>query len=176
MIPTRSDAPPGWRHSNLKKSFKLGVRSLLTSFSKEDVYKAFPTFSNHEKEKIQGMFIQIIKSLHENIEEEFEAICQDTQVGATLDAVEQLVEEQTLDLLPAQSLDPQEIKETLSKLKRDEINYLSSLLEKAERQNEILKAKIESLKQARDDAEAATDALSKLRSWNSKYESLLGGN
>ncbi|CAA6669560.1 unnamed protein product [Spirodela intermedia] len=141
----------------------------------QDVYKSFPTFNNHEKEKIHGMFIQVIKSLHENIEEEFEAICQETQVGATLDVVEQLVEEQSLETLPAQVLDVEEVKEALSKVKRDEISYLSCLLEKAERQNELLKDRVESLRKARDDTVAATDAISKLRSWNSSYEKLLNG-
>ncbi|RRT78808.1 hypothetical protein BHE74_00015704 [Ensete ventricosum] len=71
----RGDPPMSSRHSNLKKSFKLGIRSLLTAFSKEVIFDAF--FSNfsliiHEA--------SVIKSLHENIEEEFESICQETKV------------------------------------------------------------------------------------------------
>ncbi|KAK6947101.1 Nuclear MIS12/MIND complex subunit PMF1/Nnf1 [Dillenia turbinata] len=68
--------PPGSRQLNLRKSFKLGVRSLLTACPKE-----------------------VITSLHGNIEDEFESLCRETQVGTTLDSIEEHVQEQTLDPL-----------------------------------------------------------------------------
>uniref|UniRef100_A0A1D1YH75 Tetratricopeptide repeat protein 39A n=1 Tax=Anthurium amnicola TaxID=1678845 RepID=A0A1D1YH75_9ARAE len=201
MVHTRAAAPlPGTRHANLKRSFKLGVRSLLTAFSKEDVFKAFPTFSNLEKERLHHLLIQVIKSLHANMEEEFEAVCQETQVGSTLDTIEQLVEEQSLDMLSSEALNMGEVKETLARVKKDEICYLTSILEKAEKQNDLLKSRIESLMKQKDDTLAAVDAISKddllndriesmtkadkgtlpapdaismLRSWNSNYEKLL---
>lgn len=37
----RGDLPMSSRHSNLKKSFKLGIRSLLTAFSKEVIFDVF---------------------------------------------------------------------------------------------------------------------------------------
>uniref|UniRef100_A0A1D1YRG1 Alanine--tRNA ligase n=1 Tax=Anthurium amnicola TaxID=1678845 RepID=A0A1D1YRG1_9ARAE len=191
MVHTRAAAPlPGTRHANLKRSFKLGVRSLLTAFSKEDVFKAFPTFSNLEKERLHHLLIQ----------EEFEAVCQETQVGSTLDTIEQLVEEQSLDMLSSEALNMGEVKETLARVKKDEICYLTSILEKAEKQNDLLKSRIESLMKQKDDTLAAVDAISKddllndriesmtkadkgtlpapdaismLRSWNSNYEKLL---
>ncbi|MQL91978.1 hypothetical protein Taro_024596 [Colocasia esculenta] len=192
-----ADPPPGTRHSNLKRSFKLGARSLLTALSKEDVFKAFPTFSNLEKERLHRMFMQVIKSLHGNIEEEFEAVCQETQVGSSLDTIEQLVEEQSLDMLSGEALNVGEIKEQLSKVKEDEIYYLTSLLEKcspavllipnqqplslefyivalqAEKQNDLMRARVESLSKGKEDVLATTDAINKLKSWNSNHEKLL---
>ncbi|KAJ6809455.1 uncharacterized protein M6B38_160790 [Iris pallida] len=101
MVVTRGEQQPAsLRYLNLKKSFHLGARSLLTAFSKEDVDKAFSTFSDAERERLYRMFVQVVKSLHENIEEEFESICQETQVEVVLDKIEQIVEEQSLDILP----------------------------------------------------------------------------
>ncbi|XP_010243126.1 PREDICTED: uncharacterized protein LOC104587279 isoform X3 [Nelumbo nucifera] len=96
--------PPGLRHLNLKKSFKLGIRSLLTACSKEDFSKAFSMFNNAEQEGLHRLFLQVITSMHENIEEQFESICRETEVGTILDIVEQFVEEQTLDTLSTDKL------------------------------------------------------------------------
>ncbi|PPD69666.1 hypothetical protein GOBAR_DD33445 [Gossypium barbadense] len=78
----------GKRQSDLKKSFKLAVRSLLTTCPTQEFSKAFPKFSSIEQEHLHQLFIQVITSLHGNIE-----------VGDALDTVEQLVEEQSLDPL-----------------------------------------------------------------------------
>ncbi|GAB2272915.1 hypothetical protein Dimus_007732 [Dionaea muscipula] len=60
---------PGSRYLNLKKSFKLAARSLLTACSsKEDFFKAFPRFTTIEQERLYGLFIQVITSLHANVE------------------------------------------------------------------------------------------------------------
>ncbi|KAK7835084.1 hypothetical protein CFP56_023853 [Quercus suber] len=66
----------GTRSWDMKKSFNLALRPLLTACSN-----------------------QVLTSLHESIEDEFESLCLETQVGAALDTVEQLVEEQSLDPL-----------------------------------------------------------------------------
>ncbi|KAJ7943986.1 Embryo defective protein [Quillaja saponaria] len=65
----------GSKYLDLKKSFKFAIHSLLTAFSKEE---AFPKFTNAERECLYHLFIQ---------------------VRTTLDAVEQLVEQQDLDAL-----------------------------------------------------------------------------
>ncbi|CAL9049209.1 uncharacterized protein LOC135608349 [Musa acuminata AAA Group] len=168
----RGDLPMSSRHSNLKKSFKLGIRSLLTAFSKEDVEKAFPTITNSERESLYLMFVQVLKSLHENIEEEFESICQETEVGKTLDMIEQLVEEHNLDVLAADKTDIGGITEKILKAKKDEIQDLTSLLQKVDDYNNVMKARIESLKTSQDLSTA--DIVEQLRSWNGNFEKYHG--
>ncbi|THU62371.1 hypothetical protein C4D60_Mb01t04430 [Musa balbisiana] len=168
----RGDPPMSSRHSNLKKSFKLGIRSLLTAFSKEDVEKAFPAITNSERESLYLMFVQVLKSLHENIEEEFESICQETEVGKTLDIIEQLVEEHTLDVLAADKTDIGGITEKILKAKKDEIQCLTSLLQKVDDYNSVMKARIESLKTSQDLSTA--DIVEQLRSWNGNFEKYRG--
>jgi len=67
------------RHGNLDRSFKLAARSLLTAFSREDVNRAFPSFTDAERERLYQMFIHVIKSLHGNIEEEFQKFCNEIE-------------------------------------------------------------------------------------------------
>ncbi|XP_010243125.1 PREDICTED: uncharacterized protein LOC104587279 isoform X2 [Nelumbo nucifera] len=121
--------PPGLRHLNLKKSFKLGIRSLLTACSKEDFSKAFSMFNNAEQEGLHRLFLQVITSMHENIEEQFESICRETEVGTILDIVEQFVEEQTLDTLSTDKTNIDVVEQELSRAKKDEIQYLTSMLD-----------------------------------------------
>ncbi|XP_073106489.1 uncharacterized protein [Elaeis guineensis] len=123
-----TNLPMSSRHLNLKKSFKLGIRSLLTAFSKEDVHKAFSTFTDAERDSLYCIFIQVIKSLHENIEEEFESICHETEVGTALNMVEHLVEEHNLDILSSDKTNIEDIREKITKAKKDEIQHLTSLL------------------------------------------------
>ncbi|XP_043817136.1 uncharacterized protein LOC110623994 isoform X4 [Manihot esculenta] len=89
----------GSRYSDFTKSFKLAIRSLLTSCSKEEFIKAFSNFSSAEQESLHRLFVQVITSLHKMIEDEFESLSLETLVGTTLDTVDQLVEEQSLDPL-----------------------------------------------------------------------------
>ncbi|XP_008776753.2 uncharacterized protein LOC103696811 [Phoenix dactylifera] len=165
----QTSLPMSSRDLNLKKSFKLGIRSLLTAFSKEDVHKAFSTFTDAERDSLYRMCIQVIKSLHENIEEEFESICHETEVGTTLDMVEQLAEEHHLDILSSDKTNIEDIGEKITKAKKDEIQHLTSLLQRAEEQNDNMKARIKSLKERRNFPVTA-DAVEKLRSWNENYE------
>ncbi|MFS7910138.1 putative nuclear MIS12/MIND complex subunit PMF1/Nnf1 protein [Helianthus anomalus] len=58
----------GHGESDLKRSFKLGLHGLLTTCSKEEFCKAFPGFTNAEKERLHHLYIQVIVSLHKNIE------------------------------------------------------------------------------------------------------------
>ncbi|KAJ4952585.1 hypothetical protein NE237_029417 [Protea cynaroides] len=161
--------PPGLRQMNLKKSFKLGIRSLLTTCSKEEFSKAFSTFNRVEQDGLHRLFMQVITSLHENIEEEFESICLETQVGTTLDTVEQLVEEQSLDTLFSDKTNVGEVKQELSKAKKDEIQYLMKMLDGAVEQNHLMRVCVESLKKERQDFTVTVGAADKLRSWNLNY-------
>ncbi|KAJ8650919.1 hypothetical protein MRB53_003942 [Persea americana] len=150
------------------KSFKLGIRSLLTACPKEEFYKAFSTFTHAEQESLHQLFIQVITSLHENIEEEFESLCLETQVGTALDTVEQLVEEQSLDILSADNKKSGDVKEEVSRVKKNEIHYLMGMLESAVQQNGLMRARIESIKE-RQELAVVSEAVGKLRSWNMEY-------
>ncbi|XP_065617087.1 uncharacterized protein LOC111993048 [Quercus suber] len=89
----------GTRSWDMKKSFNLALRPLLTACSNQGFCSAFPNFSTEEQKHLHRLFLQVLTSLHESIEDEFESLCLETQVGAALDTVEQLVEEQSLDPL-----------------------------------------------------------------------------
>ncbi|CAM0911161.1 unnamed protein product [Alopecurus aequalis] len=160
------------RYSNLDRSFKVAARSLLTAFSREDVNKAFPSFTDTERERLYQMFIYMIKSLHVNIEEEFQTFCDEIEVATALDKVDQFVEVQNLDVLSAHKTSIDDIKERISKEKRDEIEHLKGLLEKTEERNKAMKARVEHLKEGVDFNDNDTrDPLKKLKQWNSACQS-----
>uniref|UniRef100_A0ACD5YD42 Uncharacterized protein n=1 Tax=Avena sativa TaxID=4498 RepID=A0ACD5YD42_AVESA len=138
------------RHGNLDRSFKLAARSLLTAFSREDVNRAFPSFTDAERERLYQMFIHVIKSLHGNIEEEFQKFCNEIEVATALDKVDQFVEEQNLDVLSADKTSIEDVKERMSKEKKDEIEHLKGLLEKTEETINALKTRIERVKEGED--------------------------
>ncbi|XP_020114666.1 uncharacterized protein LOC109728616 isoform X2 [Ananas comosus] len=149
------------RYSNLRKSFQLAIRSLLTAFSKEDVDRAFSGFSDAERDSLYHMFVHVVKSLHTNIEEEFDSICRETEVETILDRVDQLIEEQNLDVLSAEKTNIGDVKEKISRVKKEEIHYLANLIEKAEERNNAMRARIELLKK-RQDLSATKDAVEKV--------------
>ncbi|XP_022985333.1 uncharacterized protein LOC111483373 isoform X2 [Cucurbita maxima] len=125
---------------DLKKSFKLAVRSLLTSCSRG-----------------------VITSLHGNIEDEFESLCVETKVGLVLDNVEQLLEEQDLDPLYSKKTNIMEIANYLSMTKKNEIQHLKDMLKTAEEQNRHVQGRIDILRKGVQDASAMEDAVEKLR-------------
>ncbi|GAB4857973.1 hypothetical protein Ancab_040535 [Ancistrocladus abbreviatus] len=151
--------PPGSRHLNLKKSFKLAVRSVLTACTKEDFSKAFPRFTAAEQERLYGLFIQVIASLHENIEDEFESLCHETQMGTTLDTVEQLVEEQNLNPLFSDKTNVGQVKHDLLAVKKNEILILEGLLKKIEDQNQGARSHIDLLRKKLEDNSGTVEAL-----------------
>nr|GEX77269.1 polyamine-modulated factor 1 [Tanacetum cinerariifolium] len=57
------------RKNELNKSFKVAVQGLLTTCSKQEFCKSFPSFTQAEQERLYNQYIQVIISLHENIEE-----------------------------------------------------------------------------------------------------------
>ncbi|XP_051137430.1 uncharacterized protein LOC127255754 isoform X2 [Andrographis paniculata] len=142
---------PSSRELNLKKSFNRGLRSLLTACSDEEFRKAFPSFSAAEQDRLHGLFIQVITSLHEDIEEEFESIVLETKAGTVLDKVEELVEEHNLDPLLSTKSNVGETAQNLSQAKKNELKHLTALLEKAEEHNKRTKAHIELLKKEKQD-------------------------
>ncbi|KAJ4707594.1 hypothetical protein OWV82_021093 [Melia azedarach] len=120
------------RQSDLEKSFKLATRSLLTTCSKEEFSKAFSGFTSFEQDCLHRLFIQVISSLHANIEDEFESLCLEAQAGVALDTVEQFVEEESLDPLFSEMANVMDIAHDLSTAKKNEIRYLTSMLERVD--------------------------------------------
>ncbi|KAG8375233.1 hypothetical protein BUALT_Bualt10G0079000 [Buddleja alternifolia] len=161
---------PGSRQLNLKKSFKRGLRSLLTACSEEEFRKAFPSFTAAEQDRLHRLFIQVITSLHGNIEEEFESIFLETQAGKVLDYVEELVEEHNLDTLPSKRSNVGETAQSLVEAKKNEIHHLECLLEKAEEQKRKLTARLELLKKEKQDFSGAANLVHELRTGIVSYD------
>ncbi|KAI4314609.1 hypothetical protein L6164_027497 [Bauhinia variegata] len=159
----------GSRHFDLKKSFKFALRSLLTSCSKEEFYKAFPRFTNAEKEGLHRLFLQVITSLHENLEDEFESICLETQVAATLDSVEQIVEEQELDPLFSDKSNRGDVAKSLYAAKKTELQHLTRMVKLVEDRNHVTRAHVQRLKDGTQVLSGPSDAVKKFRSWNLNY-------
>ncbi|KAK4389104.1 hypothetical protein Sango_2247400 [Sesamum angolense] len=171
---------PGSRQLNLKKSFKRGLRSLLTACSDEEFRKAFPSFTAAEQERLHRLFIQVITSLHEDIEEEFESIFLETQAGTALNNVEELVEEHNLDPLLSQKSNVGETAQNLSEAKKNELKHLMGLLEKwtrsvrymeyraadllIEEQKRKIKARLELLKKEKQDFSGAANLVDEIGS------------
>ncbi|KAH1260220.1 hypothetical protein GmHk_02G003396 [Glycine max] len=159
----------GSRFSNLNKSFKYSLRSLLTSCSKEEFYKAFSSFSNIEKELLHRLFLQVITSLHENLEDGFETVCLQTQAGATLDAVEKIVEEQDLDVLFSDRSNIMDVAENLSMAKKNEIQHLKHMVQLGEEHNQMLRTRLQLLKEGNQVLSGASQAVEKFKSMNLNY-------
>ncbi|KAI9083841.1 hypothetical protein K1719_034099 [Acacia pycnantha] len=159
----------GSRYFDLKKSFKFAMRSLLTACSKEEFDKAFLRFTTAEKEWLHRLYVQVITSLHENIEAEFESICLETQVGATLDAVEEMVEEQELDPLFSNKSNVMDVVEDLSAATKNEIQQLMHMIKLGEEHNSRLRTQLQLLREGRQVTSGASDATEKFRSGNLTY-------
>ncbi|CAN4095571.1 unnamed protein product [Withania somnifera] len=164
----------GTRLTNLKTAFNLGSHTLLTSCSKEAFFKAFTNFAPSEVERLHRLFIQVITSLHEDIKDEFESLCMETQAGPTLNMVEQLVEEQNLDPLFPEKSNVEEVRNYLSEAKHNEISYLTTMLETAEEQKYAITSRLEVLKKERHDFSdaAAAEIVNKIRTVNQKCSTI----
>nr|XP_025696632.1 uncharacterized protein LOC112797753 isoform X3 [Arachis hypogaea] len=137
----------GSNFSDLTKSFSLALRSLLTSCSN-----------------------QLITSLHENIEEEFKSICLRTKVGATLDAVEEVIEERDLDPLFSERSNIMDVAEDLSAAKKNEIQHLKEMVQLGEEKNQMLRSRLQLLREGRQVSSGAFQAVEKqFRSMNLSY-------
>ncbi|XP_073020326.1 uncharacterized protein [Primulina eburnea] len=164
----KTESIPGSRHSNLKKSFKRGLRYLLTACSEEELSKAFPSFAAAERERLHRLFVMVIASLHDNVEEEFESILLETQVGNVLDNVEELVDEHSLDPLISKKLqncrsNVAETAQSLLEAKKNEVQYLMGMLKKAEEQRCNISARLELLKKEKQDISGAANLVNELR-------------
>ncbi|KAM5573840.1 hypothetical protein ABKV19_013399 [Rosa sericea] len=159
----------GTKQRDLNKSFNLAIRSLLAPCSFQEFCEALPSFTAAEHERLHRLFTQVMSSLHGNVEDEFQNICLETQVGTAMDTVEQLVEEQSLDPLFANKTNVMDVAHDLSRTTKKEIQYLTEMLEKAEAHNHLKRDHIELLKKGRPDMSDMANAVEKLRSGISSY-------
>ncbi|XP_016511243.1 uncharacterized protein LOC107828449 isoform X1 [Nicotiana tabacum] len=144
-------------YSKLKKSFVIGIRSLLNSCSRKKFGETFPNFTPAEVERLHRLYFEVITGLTKSIEDEFESLCEETQAGTTLNMVEELVEEQHLEeslnpLFLERSNTEEVMRHYLSEVKKDEISYLMAMLEKAEEQKRAVTSLLEALKKERHDS------------------------
>ncbi|PWA89484.1 Nnf1 [Artemisia annua] len=187
------------RKNELSKSFKLAVQVCLSAvclfcfisnlhhlFKYTFVYvvylkefcKSFPSFTQAEQERLYSLYIQVIISLHENIEicyhkrilasfqcynfvDEFADLCQEVKVGNVLDTVEELVDKQTLDPLYPDKTNFKDVARELVTSKKNEIQTLQNMLEKKEAQNKVLRSRVELLQKQIQDPSGASNALEK---------------
>ncbi|XP_025696618.1 uncharacterized protein [Arachis hypogaea] len=160
----------GSNFSDLTKSFSLALRSLLTSCSNQEFNEAFSTFTDTETQFLHRLFLQLITSLHENIEEEFKSICLRTKVGATLDAVEEVIEERDLDPLFSERSNIMDVAEDLSAAKKNEIQHLKEMVQLGEEKNQMLRSRLQLLREGRQVSSGAFQAVEKqFRSMNLSY-------
>ncbi|KAG9141802.1 hypothetical protein Leryth_023318 [Lithospermum erythrorhizon] len=117
------------RLSSITKLLKLTLHSVFTACPKQEFFQRFPNFTAAEQELLYRLYIETISWFPENVEEEFEAMCLDTQAGAVFDTVEQLLEEQSLDLLHNQSSNIKEVGLSWTQTKRKEIDNLTKMVE-----------------------------------------------
>ncbi|KAK4744884.1 hypothetical protein SAY87_011196 [Trapa incisa] len=151
----------GMMQSKLNRSFKRAIHSLLSTCSTEEIHKAFPGFSVDEKKYLHRLLIKVITSLHGQIEDEFKSLCDESQVGTTLDTVEQLIEEQSLDILSTDKSNVVDAAQDLLAAKKDEIQHLMAELTAAEERNQATRARIKLLKEEQQDFAAVITAVEK---------------
>ncbi|CAO2189653.1 unnamed protein product [Urochloa humidicola] len=149
------------RFDILQKSFKGASKCVLTTCSREVVKRAFPSFTDAERERLYRLLTRVMKSMHAQIEEEFDEFCQERQVTAALDKIDDFEEEQNLDVLLSEKTSIEEIEEKVSRAKKDEIEHLTGLLKKVEESNDAMKARIGLLKKG-EDSTTSIDVLDKL--------------
>ncbi|KAF8027827.1 hypothetical protein BT93_E0682 [Corymbia citriodora subsp. variegata] len=153
--------PAGSTRSKVDRSFRRALLPLLSTGSMEEIRNAFPSFTSDDQRRLQQLFIKVITSLHGHIEDVFESLCDEMKVGTVLDTVEQLVEEQSLDLLKSDKTNILDISRDLSISKKNEIQHLKELLEKAEGHNLQIRARLELIKKGRQQSSITEDALQK---------------
>ncbi|XP_057841744.2 uncharacterized protein LOC131051307 isoform X1 [Cryptomeria japonica] len=169
---------PSLRVSRLRQSYTFATHSLLKACSKEDFLKIVSSFKQSYQETLYQLYLKIIASVHENIQDEFESFCQETQVMAALGTIEQLIENKKFDVLREDkrvdqlsvaveySTSVNDVKQEIAKRKLSEIHYLENMLEKVQEQNEKDEKNLEVLRKSGYDPPNANSAVSKLKEYN----------
>ncbi|XP_058767296.1 uncharacterized protein LOC131640949 isoform X2 [Vicia villosa] len=164
-----TSTPIGSRFSTLNKSFKVALRSMLTTSSKEEFVKEFPSFTKAEKDYLHRLYLQAMDSFHEAFQEEFEEICLKIKMGAVLDAVEEIVEEQELDPLFSKRSNIVDTVESLSVAKKNEIQHLKHMVQLGEENNQRLRNRLQVLKENSQLLSGVSHAIEKFKIMNSNY-------
>lgn len=163
---------------SLRKSFSMALHSLLLACPKEDFLRIFSSFKHADQQMLYQIYLQMIASIHGNIQDEFESVCKETQVMTALGTIEQLIENQKLDVLHEENgaqeyrASVNDVKQELARRKLSEIHYLKNMLEKVQEQNQIDKKRIELLRNARDDVSHADSSLVKLKDYNAALKEI----
>ncbi|XP_057803742.1 uncharacterized protein LOC131019077 [Salvia miltiorrhiza] len=164
---------PDLRHRNFILVAAFPISFILIKFLFhiiKEFRKSFPSFTASEQDRLHQLFVQVITSLHQDIEEQFESIFLETQAGTILDTVEELVEEQTLDPLHSTKSNVGETAQKLIEAKKNEVNLLMGLLEKAEEEKCKMKARVEQLKKTKQDFSGAANLVNEIRNTILNYE------
>ncbi|KAI5418739.1 hypothetical protein KIW84_043096 [Lathyrus oleraceus] len=111
-------------------------------------------------------------SFQEAFEEEFEAICHKIKLGAILDTVEEIVEEQELNPLFSKRSNIVDTAESLSLAKKNEIQHLQRMVQLGEENNQRLRNRLQLLKENSQLLSGVSHAIEKFKIINSNY----GGN
>ncbi|XP_010449368.1 PREDICTED: uncharacterized protein LOC104731636 isoform X2 [Camelina sativa] len=156
--PGQETSIPGCRQTSVKNLFKSALRCLLTACSRQDFFDILSKFSGGEQERLYRLYTQVVVKLHKTLE-----------VGPILDTVEQLIEEQHLDPLFSDETDVMAIANDLTTVKKNEIQRLTALLQRAEEQNRQKEARISLLKDQTQDFSDATARIEKLKAGFSGY-------
>ncbi|XP_010439729.1 PREDICTED: uncharacterized protein LOC104723115 [Camelina sativa] len=167
--PGQETSIPGCRQTSVKNLFKSALRCLLTACSRQDFFYILSKFSGGEQERLYRLYTQVVVKLHKTLEACFDEHCHKTQVGPILDTVEQLIEEQNLDPLFSDKTDVMAIANDLTTVKKNEIQRLTALLQRAEEQNRQKEARISLLKEQTQDFSDAIARIEKLKAGFSGY-------
>ncbi|KAJ0239269.1 Uncharacterized protein HA466_0229480 [Hirschfeldia incana] len=160
---------PGRRQSDLKQFFRTSLLSLLTACSRQDFLDSFSKFDVAEQTTLYRLYTQVIVNLHQTLEGEFDALCQELQVGPVLDKVEELVEEQSLDPLFSDKTNVMDSANGLTTAKKREIQRLTALLQRAGEQNRQMEARIRLLKEQPQEASDTANAIKNLKTGITAY-------
>ncbi|KAJ4912667.1 embryo defective 3006 [Raphanus sativus] len=160
---------PGCRQSDMKQSFRAALLSLLTACSRQDFLEIFSKFGVAEQNTLYRLYTQVIVNLHQTLEDDFDAHCQEFQVGPILDKVEELVEEQSLDPLFSDKTNVMDFANDLTAAKKREIQRLTASLQRAEEQNRQMEARIRLLKEQPQEASDTANAIKKMKTGITAY-------
>eukprot|EP00249_Psilotum_nudum_P017042 c26123_g2_i1 orf=75-575(+) len=140
----------GERMVKLKSAFSIAVHSLLTACSYEDFVGQFPSLEPKQHESLYKFYAQVMAAIHENVEDEFHEICEESKVMETLDRLEHCNKSQRLTIgypqfLGEGGVPSAAVREKVLDSKLNELNHLKCFLKQAEEQNHMLATQLEAL-------------------------------
>ncbi|KAK3122801.1 hypothetical protein QOZ80_8AG0618510 [Eleusine coracana subsp. coracana] len=156
------DLAASGRYYALHKSLRNVIKCLPGACSREFIKDAFPSFTDEERERLYRMLHNVMRSMHDNILDEFDEVCQQQQVSVALDKIDEFVIKRNLDQLSSTdetSIDA--IEEKTSRMKKDKIAYLADILKKVEESNNAMEAQIKLMK-IEEDSTVARALLNKM--------------